>query len=109
MFNTIRSEWVQDAEPCYVLIRSSAKMEKQILLIWIPDDTAVKKKFLYANSVGQVKETVGGVVKEYRCCDRDDVSHTNFTEATRALTEDERLAAMTELQRAEYRAQQASK
>lgn len=93
---------LEEGVPCLVLIRLSpgfanASEADCALLAWTPSDSPVKLRMLCASSRATIRNEFSEFsFKEYTASEKDEVSLEQFIESTRARTEEDRHAAMTQ-------------
>jgi len=92
---------LEDAVPCLVLLALQGLCESKpsdyAMIAWTPDASPVKLRMLCASSRRTIREEFSNLhFKEYNATERREVTWEQYQESTRARTEQDRFAAMTQ-------------
>eukprot|EP00435_Cladocopium_sp_Y103_P004957 s1190_g1.t1 len=96
------SELLEDSVPCLVLLSlhglcETSKEKDYAMIAWTPDVSPVKLRMLCASSRRTLREEFTHLhFKEYNTTERREVTWEQYQESTRARTEQDRFAAMTQ-------------
>lgn len=96
------SELLEDSVPCLVLLSlhgvcETTKEQDYAMIAWTPDVSPVKLRMLCASSRRTLREEFTHLhFKEYNATERREVTWAQYQESTRARTEQDRFAAMTQ-------------
>lgn len=96
------SELLEDSVPCLVLLSlhgvcETCKEKDYAMIAWTPDVSPVKLRMLCASSRRTLREEFTHLhFKEYNATERREVSWEQYQESTRARTDQDRFAAMTQ-------------
>jgi len=90
------------AEPCYVLTRAGAPSGKWIVIFYVPDDSQVRLKMLYASSASALKEGLGAAsfATDYSISAAKDCSFAAFQQSTKAVARED-IMTMDEIMKLE--------
>ena len=91
---------LEDALPCYILFKmDSATKEGWLLANWVPENTPVRQKMLYASSRETLKKELGSIAAEMTAAERDEITYEAYQGAV-VVNEAERLSLMSDKERA---------
>ena len=93
---------LEDNEPCYILFKMDSNTKEGWLLAnWVPENTQVRKKMLYASSRETLKKELGAasITAEIIATERDEISYESYQSAV-VVNEAERLSLMSDTERA---------
>jgi len=96
------SELLEDSVPCLVLLSlhgvcETTKEQDYAMIAWTPDVSPMKLRMLCASSRRTLREEFTHLhFKEYNATERREVTWAQYQESTRARTEQDRFAAMTQ-------------
>jgi len=78
-------------EPCYVVMRVEGEPDKWLLVFFVPDNSQVRLKMLYASSNSSLKQGLGGAkfVADFALSDPKDCTIENYTHSTAEVHEDQ--------------------
>ncbi len=88
--------------PCYILFKmDKTTREGWLLANWVPENTKVRQKMLYASSRETLKKEIGSaaVTAEMTATERDEITYDVFQRSI-IVNEAERLSLMSETERA---------
>jgi twinfilin-like protein len=91
---------LEDDVPCYILFKmDSATKEGWLLANWVPENTKVRQKMLYASSREALKKELGSIAAEITAAERDEITYEAYQGAV-VVNEAERLSLMSDKERA---------
>ena len=93
---------LEEDVPCYILFKmDSTTKEGWLLANWVPENTKVRLKMLYASSRETLKKELGSaaITAEIIAAERDEITYQAYQSAV-VVNEAERLSLMSETERA---------
>jgi len=82
---------LKPADPCYVLTRAAAPAGKWIVIFYVPDDSQVRLKMLYASSASALKEGLGAAsfAGDYSISAIKDCSYASYQQNTKVVARED--------------------